>query len=130
MTLGIDPVIPKALDGLCAEVELDGHPVRVRYRVAAKGCGPIALTLNGHTLPMTREDNPYRTAGVTVPMARVYEHLCAGMTRIQDWKSCAREPPVLESAWDQIGPIHRKSVSARAFRTGTDFGSVGYDHLV
>jgi hypothetical protein len=28
---------------------------------------------------MTREDNPYRTAGVTVPMARVYEHLCAGM---------------------------------------------------
>lgn len=79
MTLGIDPVIPKALDGLCAEVELGGHTVRVRYRVAAKGCGPIALTLNGHTLPMTREDNPYRTAGVTVPMARVYEHLCAGM---------------------------------------------------
>jgi hypothetical protein len=53
--------------------------VRVRYRVAAKGCGPIALTLNAHILPMTREDNPYRTAGVTVPMARVYEHLCAGM---------------------------------------------------
>ena len=42
-TLGIDPVIPKALDGLCAEVELGGHAVRVRYRVAAKGCGPIAL---------------------------------------------------------------------------------------
>ena len=62
MTLGIDPVIPKALDGLCAEVELGGHTVRVRYRVAAKGCGPIALTLNGQTLPMTREKQsiPYR----------------------------------------------------------------------
>ena len=47
-TLGIDPVIPKALDGLCADVELGGHAVRVRYRVAAKGCGPIALSLNGH----------------------------------------------------------------------------------
>jgi hypothetical protein len=82
MTLGIDPVIPKALDGLCAEVELGGHTVRVRYRVAARGCGPIALTLNGHTLPMTREDNPYRTAGVTVPMARVDEHLCAGMNEL------------------------------------------------
>jgi hypothetical protein len=50
----------------------------VRYRVAAKGCGPIALTLNGHTLPMRRENNPYRTAGVTVPMASVHEHLGAG----------------------------------------------------
>jgi cellobiose phosphorylase len=78
-TLGIDPVIPKALDGLCAEVELGGHTVRVRYRVAAKGCGPIALTLNGHTLPMTRASNPYRTAGVTVPMASMYEHMCVGM---------------------------------------------------
>ena len=74
-TLGIDPVIPKALDGLCADVELGGHAVRVRYRVAAKGCGPIALSLNGHVLPMTREANPYRTAGVTVPMAALQEHL-------------------------------------------------------
>lgn len=81
-TLGIDPVIPKALDGLCADVELGGHAVRVRYRVAAKGCGPIALSLNGHTLPMTREANPYRRAGVTVPMTALREHLGDGVNEL------------------------------------------------
>ena len=81
-TAGIDPVIPKALDGLCADVELGGHAVRVRYRVATKGCGPIALSLNGHTLPMTREANPYRTPGVTVPMIALWEHLVDGVNEL------------------------------------------------
>jgi cellobiose phosphorylase len=81
-TLGIDPVIPKALDGLCADVELGGHAVRVRYRVAAKGCGPIALSLNGHRLPMTREANAYRTAGVTAPMTALREHLGYGVNEL------------------------------------------------
>ena len=81
-TLGIDPMIPKALDGLYADVELGGHTVRVRYTVAAKGCGPRAITLNGHTLPMTREDNPYRTAGVAVPMAATQAHLGAGVNEL------------------------------------------------
>jgi len=49
--------------------------VRVRYRVAAKGCGPIALSLNGHVLPITREANPYRMGGVTVTMTALQEHL-------------------------------------------------------
>jgi cellobiose phosphorylase len=73
--LGIDPVVPKALDGLRADTALDGRPVRVVYRVAAAGHGPTGLTLNGDPLPMTRARNPYRTAGVTVPMAIVRERL-------------------------------------------------------
>lgn len=81
-TLGIDPVIPRALDGLCADVELGGHAVRVRYRVAEKGCGPIALSLNGHKLPLTREVNPYRTAGITVPMTALREHLGNGVNEL------------------------------------------------
>ena len=68
-------MVPKALDGLCADVELNGRAVQVRYRVASKGCGPRALTLNGHTLPMAREANPYRTAGVTIPITALREHL-------------------------------------------------------
>jgi cellobiose phosphorylase len=80
--LGVDPAIPKALDGLCADVELGGHVVRVRYRVAAKGCGPIALSLNGHILPMTREANPYRTAGVTILMTALQEHLRDGVNEL------------------------------------------------
>ena len=38
--LVVDPVIPKALDGLCADIELAGKPVQVVYRVAAWAPGP------------------------------------------------------------------------------------------
>jgi cellobiose phosphorylase len=64
--LGIDPVIPRALSGLRAEIELDGRPVSVVYRVAGAGQGPRAVTLNGRALALTRLSNPYRTPGVTV----------------------------------------------------------------
>jgi len=73
--LGIDPVMPRALDGLRAEVTLGGCRVRVRYRIAAAGHGPTAVALNGNALPMTRATNPYRIAGVAVPMAAVRERL-------------------------------------------------------
>jgi cellobiose phosphorylase len=76
--LGVDPVLPKALDGLSAAVTLTGREVRLVYRVAAVGHGPRALVLNGHALPVTRTTNPYRTAGVTVPMAAVRERLRDG----------------------------------------------------
>jgi len=76
--LGVDPVVPKALDGLSATLTLAGRDVRVVYRVAAAGHGPTALVLNGHPLPLTRTTNPYRTAGVTVPMAAVRERLRDG----------------------------------------------------
>jgi cellobiose phosphorylase len=76
--LGVDPVVPQALDGLRVGSTLDGRAVRVVYRVARAGHGPTALTLNGHPLPMTRTANPYRTAGVTVPMAAVRERLSDG----------------------------------------------------
>src|SRR5262249_34689319 len=72
---GIDPVVPKALDGLSADVQLDGRPVRVRYRVAKAGCGPRAITVNGHALPVTRVANPYRTGGVTVALDVLRPHL-------------------------------------------------------
>jgi cellobiose phosphorylase len=80
--LGVDPVIPKTLDGLRAEVALAGRMVRVRYRIAAAGHGPTALVLNGHALPMTRAVNPYRTAGVTVPMAAVRQRLVQGANEL------------------------------------------------
>jgi cellobiose phosphorylase len=80
--LGVDPVIPKALDGLRAGVVLDGRTVHVRYRIAAAGHGPTALALNGHALPMTRAANPYRSAGVTVPMAAVRERLVEGVNEL------------------------------------------------
>jgi cellobiose phosphorylase len=76
--LGVDPVIPKALDGLRAEVALEGREVHVRYRIAAAGHGPTAVVLNGRPLPIERTTNPYRTGGVTVTMAAVRELLTDG----------------------------------------------------
>ncbi|HZR80642.1 MAG TPA: hypothetical protein VFD92_06065 [Candidatus Binatia bacterium] len=73
--LGIDPVIPKSLDGLQARLRLADRDVRVTYRVAAHGYGPTAVGLNGQALPVHRTENPYRAAGVTVPMAAVRDRL-------------------------------------------------------
>jgi cellobiose phosphorylase len=80
--LGIDPVLAPSLDGLRVETSLGGRDVSVRYRVGASGCGPTAVTLNGTSLPLTRTDNPYRTAGVTVPMAAVRAALRAGANEL------------------------------------------------
>jgi cellobiose phosphorylase len=80
--LGVDPVVPKSLDGLRAEVALGGRPVDVRYRVASAGYGPTAVTLNGRPLPLSRAANPYRTAGVTIPMAAVAAALRPGTNEL------------------------------------------------
>ncbi len=69
--LGIDPVMPRSLDGLAMRTELAGRPVRVVYRIAGKGCGPTSIVLNGAALPFEREGNPYRSGGVSVSMSAV-----------------------------------------------------------
>src|SRR5690606_10098107 len=38
--LVVDPVLPRALDGLAATVRIAGRPARVRYRVGARGFAP------------------------------------------------------------------------------------------
>jgi cellobiose phosphorylase len=74
-TLGIDPVLPRALDGLGARVELAGRAVVLRYRVGPRGHGPRALILNGAPLPFAREPNPYREGGAVVAMEALRERL-------------------------------------------------------
>jgi cellobiose phosphorylase len=64
--LVIDPVLPRALDGLRARFTLAGLAVDVVYRVGARGSGPTALTLNRLPLAFEREANPYRTGGAVV----------------------------------------------------------------
>jgi cellobiose phosphorylase len=76
--LGIDPVLPRALDGLRAEVELDGWPVTVDYRVGPRGHGPRALSLNGAPLAFEREANPYREGGARVAMDALRARLAGG----------------------------------------------------
>jgi cellobiose phosphorylase len=81
--LGIDPVIPKVLDGLCADVEIAGKPVKIVYRITSVGHGPTSLTLNGTELPFQREANPYRSGGVEVSMAALSKLLTAGPNTLQ-----------------------------------------------
>jgi cellobiose phosphorylase len=73
--LTIDPVMPRALDGLAVELPLEGKPVRVVYRVGAAGCGPVAVELDGDALRFEREANPYRPGGVSVSMTAIVERL-------------------------------------------------------
>jgi cellobiose phosphorylase len=69
--LGVDPVLPRALDGLRAAFDLGGRTVEVEYRVGARGCGPTALTLNGTPLAFERDANPYRSGAAVVAMEAV-----------------------------------------------------------
>lgn len=81
-TLGIDPVVPKGLDGLEATVDLEGRTVRIRYRVGERPCGPTEVVLNGTPLSGTPLANPYRAPGIEVPMRVVRGLLRAGDNRL------------------------------------------------
>ncbi len=76
--LGVDPVLPRSLDGLRATAEIAGRPIDLRYRVAARGFGPKRLRLNGDELPFTRAENPYREGGARVAMEVLTERLRDG----------------------------------------------------
>jgi cellobiose phosphorylase len=76
--LGIDPVLPRSLDGLRAALDVAGSRLEVVYRVGAHGHGPSALRLDGAPLPFTRAANPYREGGAVVAMAVLRERLREG----------------------------------------------------
>jgi cellobiose phosphorylase len=80
--LGVDPVLPRALDGLVATLEVADRPLAVRYRVGARSCGPRALALNGADLPFARAENPYREGGAIVAMDALRKHLRDGANEL------------------------------------------------
>lgn len=80
--LVLDPVIPSALDGLRAQVDLAEHRATVVYRVARAGHGPTAVTVNGTAVAFEREPNPYRRGGARLAMSAVAPLLTAGENEI------------------------------------------------
>ncbi|MEO8613830.1 MAG: hypothetical protein ABI600_01715 [Luteolibacter sp.] len=80
LALVVDPVIPPGLDGLAVRLELLGKTVDVVYHIKSKGCGTIALDLNGVALGFTREENPYRSGAVRIPI----DSVIAGLTGDDD----------------------------------------------
>jgi 1,2-beta-oligoglucan phosphorylase len=81
-SLVLDPVIPAALDGLKASLQLAGHSVEVTYRVKARGCGPTSVSLNGAELGFTRGKNLYRPGGVRVSMNSILAELTGAGDRL------------------------------------------------
>ncbi len=73
--LGVDPVLPRALDGLRVVLEVAGRPLEVVYRVGERGFGPEALVLNGTPLAFERGPNPWRSGGAVVPMGALRQRL-------------------------------------------------------
>jgi len=73
-SLGIDPVLPRSFDGLSVRMALpDGRSVALRYRVGARGHGPIGITCNGRAVALDREPHPYRVGGVVMPLHALRE---------------------------------------------------------
>jgi CRISPR-associated protein Csx3 len=63
-----DPVLPRALDGLEAELVICSRKATVRFRISRNEYAPYSLVLNGKVLQTdVREHNPYRTGGLKLP---------------------------------------------------------------
>jgi len=64
--LVIDPVIPKKMDGLSAEIRINSRAISFHYQIK-NGChSPKKITLNGEILTFTLENNPYREGGSVI----------------------------------------------------------------
>jgi cellobiose phosphorylase len=74
----IDPVMPRALDGLRVELTLLGRRTEVTYRIQGAGCGVNGVSLNGHPLAFTPAANPYRRGGVLIAKPAVSVQLASG----------------------------------------------------
>ncbi|MEW6037616.1 MAG: hypothetical protein AB1648_05130 [Pseudomonadota bacterium] len=80
--LVVDPVMPKALDGLRIELELAGFELEIVYSIRSSGCGPLALSLNGSDLSFSRTPNPYRTGGAEVALDTLRAASTGGRNRL------------------------------------------------
>jgi CRISPR-associated protein Csx3 len=72
----LDPVLPRRLDGLIAQLRLLERTVEVRYRVRDASAGPSDIVVNGARLSLaTRDRNPYRVGGWRVPAGELAARL-------------------------------------------------------
>ncbi|MGH8261659.1 MAG: GH36-type glycosyl hydrolase domain-containing protein, partial [Steroidobacteraceae bacterium] len=81
--LRVDPVIPAALDGLCARTSVMGRPLELRYGVGPAGCGVDRIVLNGERLSFGVEANPHRRGAAIVTRSAVLERLTPARNRLE-----------------------------------------------
>lgn len=82
--LAVDPVIPARFDGLIYQFDYaKGKALRCVYKTGGKrGCGVSKMTLNGEPLPTEPLENPYRKAGVKVPLSAFEKKLKQGVNEL------------------------------------------------
>ncbi|MFZ0500450.1 MAG: hypothetical protein WAM52_15070 [Steroidobacteraceae bacterium] len=73
--LCVDPVLPRALDGMRVILSVRGQPLEVTYRVGTSGCGVNDIVLNGEKLRFTRAANPHRPGAARVAAPAVLDRL-------------------------------------------------------
>ena len=66
--LVVDPVIPPALSGLTANLQIADYRFEVVYQTGGRGCGPVSINLNGTDIEFTRDANPYRPGAARIPL--------------------------------------------------------------
>ena len=80
----LDPVLPRALDGLTATVPWENHTLAVHFTVKDGTHTPRAVTLNGAALtPVGYSENPYRTGGWLLDLAAFRALLVAGVNQLE-----------------------------------------------
>ncbi|HEY0682690.1 MAG TPA: hypothetical protein VGD45_10195 [Steroidobacter sp.] len=70
-----DPVIPAALNGLRVRLSFFGKPVTVNYEIDGAGWGVGEVSVNGQSLPLTHDANPYRKGAARVERAALIAKL-------------------------------------------------------
>jgi CRISPR-associated protein Csx3 len=82
--LVIDPVLPRALDGLSATVPWENHTLEVHFNVKEGTHTPLEVRLNGTALQsMGLSENPYRTGGWLVDLSAFRNQLVAGTNTLE-----------------------------------------------
>ncbi|MEJ2594251.1 MAG: amylo-alpha-1,6-glucosidase [bacterium] len=74
----LDPVMPRAFNGLTVSLNLLGYPVSFNYIVTGRGYGPTSIMVNGKPVPFEREHNPYREGGSVIVKAIFLQMLKKG----------------------------------------------------
>jgi cellobiose phosphorylase len=79
----IDPVMPSGLDGLRVHTRLGSHPLEVRYRVGAAGCGVRRIELNGAAIAFVQRANLHRPGAAEVARSAFGAALKDGQNLLQ-----------------------------------------------
>jgi cellobiose phosphorylase len=78
----VDPVLPRALDGLRVAMSVGGRPIEIVYQVGRSGCGPVSVMLNGAPLAFERGADRYRAGGAEIRWGEFFARLSGQRDRL------------------------------------------------